>query len=124
MIIAKINNRTYKCDIAATEEERRKGLQGVENLPSDRGMVFFHNKKKRHPYWMYNTEVPLTILFIDKDKKVIDVDHRKDLGSMAQSVPEKPVQIVLEIPYNKNMDDIKGSKIELIKMETACDRFS
>lgn len=28
-----IGNRTYNCQVAKTEEEKRKGLMGVENLP-------------------------------------------------------------------------------------------
>jgi len=36
----KINNKEYKVKIADTDEKRRKGLQGVKELPKDEGMLF------------------------------------------------------------------------------------
>lgn len=32
-VIVNIGNKTYKCQVAKNEEDRRKGLQGVEHLP-------------------------------------------------------------------------------------------
>lgn len=32
-VIINIGDKTYKCQIAKNEEDRRKGLQGVEHLP-------------------------------------------------------------------------------------------
>ena len=37
--IIKVGNKTYNCQIAKTEEEKKKGLMGVENLPVDEGML-------------------------------------------------------------------------------------
>ena len=34
-VIINIGDKTYKCQIAKNEEDRRKGLQGVEHLPVD-----------------------------------------------------------------------------------------
>lgn len=34
-VIINIGNKTYKCQVAKNEEDRRKGLQGVEHLPVD-----------------------------------------------------------------------------------------
>lgn len=34
-VIINIGNKTYKCQIAKNEEDRRKGLQGIEYLPVD-----------------------------------------------------------------------------------------
>lgn len=36
----KINDKTYKVDVASSDEEKEKGLQGVTNLPEDEGMLF------------------------------------------------------------------------------------
>lgn len=38
-VIVNIGNKTYNCQVAKTEEDRRKGLMGVENLPPDEGML-------------------------------------------------------------------------------------
>lgn len=114
-MIAIIDGMEYKCKTAETEKERRRGLQGVQKLPSNSGMIFFHPEKKRHGYWMYNTHIPLTILFINDDLEVVDVKQRKDVGSLQKTKPDKPVRIIIEIPYNKSMNKIIGDKVELIK---------
>jgi uncharacterized membrane protein (UPF0127 family) len=36
----KINDKTYKVKIADTEELQEKGLQGIESLKEDEGMLF------------------------------------------------------------------------------------
>ena len=38
-VIVNIGDKTYKCQIAKNEEDRQKGLQGVEHLPVDEGML-------------------------------------------------------------------------------------
>ena len=34
-VIINIGNKTYKCQIAKNEEDRRNGLQGIEHLTVD-----------------------------------------------------------------------------------------
>lgn len=34
-VIINIGDKIYKCQVAKNEEDRRKGLQGVEHLPID-----------------------------------------------------------------------------------------
>jgi len=36
----KVGEKTYKVDVAFTEEQQEKGLQGVTELPKDEGMLF------------------------------------------------------------------------------------
>ena len=35
-----INGKTYSVKVASSEGDREKGLQNVENLPQDEGMLF------------------------------------------------------------------------------------
>ena len=39
-VVINIGKKTYNCQVAKTEEEKRKGLMGIENLPPDEGMLF------------------------------------------------------------------------------------
>jgi uncharacterized membrane protein (UPF0127 family) len=36
----KIADKTFKVELANTEEEKEKGLQGIKSLPKDEGMLF------------------------------------------------------------------------------------
>ena len=37
----RIHNKEYKVKEATSSEEKAKGLQGVNNLPEDEGMLFY-----------------------------------------------------------------------------------
>jgi len=67
MIIVNINNKQYKVEEAKTEEERRKGLQGVKELPKDEGMLFYFDEPQEVSFYMKDTLIPLDIIFINED---------------------------------------------------------
>jgi len=39
-----INDKVYICQVAETEEERKQGLQNIDYLPPDEGMLFIFDK--------------------------------------------------------------------------------
>ena len=59
-VIVNIGNKTYNCQVAKTEEERRKGLMNVEYLPPDEGMLFIFDKESTQEFWMKNTPLELS----------------------------------------------------------------
>ena len=70
----KIGNKEYKVQVARTEEEKEKGLQGVTELPEDEGMLFdFSNEVGSISMWMKDTLIPLDIVFINDDEEVVYV---------------------------------------------------
>ena len=62
----------YKVFVAKTLREKRRGLMFVKTLPAHYGMLFIFHKNVDYPFWMKNTLIPLTILFINKTGKVIN----------------------------------------------------
>ena len=42
---------------------------GVKKLEGYNGMLFIYQKPKKVNIWMYNTEIPLDIIFINEKKK-------------------------------------------------------
>ena len=69
-VIVNIGNKTYNCQVAKTEEERRKGLMGVEYLPPDEGVLFEFDKESTQEFWMKNTPLELTQISINDDDEV------------------------------------------------------
>ncbi len=68
-----INSACFKVKVAKTAEEKRKGLMFKTTLPADSGMIFVYDKEGTYPIWMKNTLIPLDVIWIDKDNKIIDI---------------------------------------------------
>ena len=51
-MVIKISNKEYNVKEAKTEEEKRKGLQGIKSLPKDEGMLFYFDPDDEVSMWM------------------------------------------------------------------------
>ena len=69
-VIVNIGNKTYNCQLAKTEEQRRKGLMDVDYLAPDEGMLFEFDEEGTHEFWMKNTPLELTQISINDDDEV------------------------------------------------------
>lgn len=77
MITIKIKDKEYRVDEARTEEQRKKGLQGVEKLPENEGMLFFFDPPEEVSMWMKGVDIPLDIIFFNEDQEAILVHKGK-----------------------------------------------
>ncbi len=88
----------FEVEIAATPEERGRGLMFRDELAADRGMLFIFPRRERVAMWMRNTRIPLDMLFIDDDGRVIQIHQRTVPYSEATVASRKRVRYVLELP--------------------------
>ena len=63
---------TYKVEIADDKAERNEGLMYRESLDEDRGMIFIYEEEWRPGFYMKNCLIPLDMIFMDEDFKVVD----------------------------------------------------
>lgn len=68
-----IGKLKLNAEIAATPESRARGLMWRIALPADRGMLFVFSKESILTFWMKNTSLPLSIIFVSKDKKIVSI---------------------------------------------------
>lgn len=61
--------------VVNTPMGRDTGLMNVTDLPENEGMLFVFQKVQQLSFWMANTPLPLDIIFINKDKKIIRIHH-------------------------------------------------
>lgn len=94
-MVIKTTNKEYNVKEAKTEEERRKGLQGIKSLPKDEGMLFYFDPDDEISMWMDKTYIPLDIIFINEEQEVTKVYHGKPEDKTLVSSPK--TAYVLEV---------------------------
>lgn len=60
-------------EVADTDIERARGLQERKSLEDDYGMLFVFETEGMYNFWMKDTLVPLDMIWIDKDRKIVDI---------------------------------------------------
>lgn len=108
----------FQVEVAQTQEEREIGLMYRKNLGQNKGMLFIFPKEGIYSFWMKNTLIPLDIIWIDLDNKIIEIS--KNIKPCKNQdceliTPEKEVLYVLEI--NSGLSDkfnfSVGEKVEI-----------
>src|SRR4029079_3354330 len=56
----KVNAETMRSDV-----ELMRGLMFRESLAPNRGMLFIHPSESTFHYWMYQTKIPLDMIWMD-----------------------------------------------------------
>jgi uncharacterized membrane protein (UPF0127 family) len=62
-----------KVEVAASEEQRSRGLMFREKLGANDGMLFVFDEPAYHSMWMKNTLIPLSVAFIDGDGRILNI---------------------------------------------------
>ena len=44
-------------------------------LPRDEGMLFIHSTEEARGYWMFQCEIPLDIIWMDRNKRIVEVSR-------------------------------------------------
>ena len=70
----KINGHSIRAEVANTEEGRRTGLMFRNSLAENQGMLFIYAQEGRYAMWMKNTNVPLSVAFIDKNGAILNIE--------------------------------------------------
>ena len=117
LILINSRNNLIKIDveIADHNQERMKGLMFREHLNENNGMLFVFENEEHQIFWMKNTLIPLDMIFISKDLKIVDIKYAIPCEKYACQLYEssKPAKYVLEVNGNfTTRNDIKiGDKI-------------
>ena len=89
--------KTLDIEFAENDYERETGLMYRQSMEENQGMLFIFEIEKPQSFYMRNTLIPLDIIYINKDFKI--VSFQKDAKPLNEnSLPSRvPAQYVLEI---------------------------
>ena len=81
--VLSINDIPVHVEVSDTDELRHLGLMNRSYLPEGTGMLFIFPDERELSFWMKNTKVPLSIAFISKSGKILNIEQMQpfDLAS-------------------------------------------
>ena len=107
--------QTIEVEFAKSDEERALGLMYRSSMDEHQGMWFIFPEEAPRSFYMRNTEIPLDIIYLDKDKKVVSIAKNARPYDETSLPSEKPAMYVLEI--NGGLSDKwgieKGDRMEV-----------
>lgn len=69
----KVAGHALRVEVAATIEQRMKGLMFREKLGAGDGMLFVFDEPGYHAMWMKNTPLPLSVAFVDGAGTILNI---------------------------------------------------
>lgn len=107
----------FNIELASTPKARTLGLMYRESLDQNGGMLFIFPNDKHHTFWMKNTLIPLDIIWLSKDEKVVHIAHNTTPKSLKPLIPNEKARYVLEINADicKELGITRNSQLNLIR---------
>ena len=105
---------TIKVELALSNAERMMGLMYRKKMDQDSGMLFVFPDQDKRTFWMRNTYIPLDMIFVADNKKVVSVIENATPLTDTQRASEGPAKYVVEINSGlaKTWGITKGSMLE------------
>jgi uncharacterized membrane protein (UPF0127 family) len=95
-----MNAVCLKASIADSDSTRSKGLMFRKELPENQAMLFIFDKEGPYGFWMKNTFIPLDIIWVSRDKEIVDI-HAGALPCQKDPcrviTPRLPAKYVVEV---------------------------
>jgi len=67
------SGKVLQSEVMVKDEDRAMGLMFRPSLASDHGMLFVFDEADFHSIWMKNCKFPIDIVWLDGDRRVVDI---------------------------------------------------
>ena len=84
-------------EFAESEYEVQRGLMDRYSMAKDQGMLFVFQDVRPRSFYMKNTYIPLDIIFIDADLRIINIAKNTQPADESSIFSEGPAKYVLEV---------------------------
>ncbi len=84
-------------ELARTPAERTEGLSHRSSLPRNRGMLFDFGTSGNYGFWMYETSMPLDIIFADESFTIVGILENMQPGDLTLRRIGRPSRYALEV---------------------------
>jgi hypothetical protein len=105
---------SIKAAVVDTDEERNQGLMDVWDMPENNGMLFVFDYEAPLSFWMANTPLSLDIIFLNKDKEIVNIHTNTPPLSERQFESKGNAMFVIEVNagYSLKYDIREGLRVD------------
>ncbi|HEX9535432.1 MAG TPA: DUF192 domain-containing protein [Stellaceae bacterium] len=96
-IISATGPHRFKVELAETPAQMTQGLMFRTSLAPDAGMLFEYHEPTAATMWMRNTLIPLDMLFVDAQGRIVNIHERAVPQSLDVIAAAAPVRAVIEL---------------------------
>ncbi|MFN3325264.1 MAG: DUF192 domain-containing protein [Bryobacteraceae bacterium] len=91
-----------RAELMIHQTDLLRGMMFRDSLAEDRGMLFIHNQPGNFPYWMYQVRIPLDIIWMDANRRIVEIsENTPPCTTNANNCPKyggtEPSMFVLEL---------------------------
>lgn len=98
----------FDVELAVTPAQQAQGLMHRQEMPPDAGMLFLFGTMAPRSFWMKNTLIPLDMLFLDSEGRIINIEQRTKPLDLSPRRSAGPAAAVLEL--NGGITQLLGIK--------------
>jgi uncharacterized protein len=97
------NGDTIFAEPVGNQGDMMRGLMFRNELKPNHGMLFLHQVETPQAYWMFQVRIPLDIIWIDRNRRIVEIvaNAQPCMAAKSGECPNyggtKPAQYVLEI---------------------------
>ena len=87
----------FMVEEAKTLDQQARGMMFRESMTADTGMIFEFEEPKIATIWMKNTSIPLDILFVRSNGKILKIEHSHKPYTLRSASSEAVIASVVEL---------------------------
>ena len=96
-IVSATGKHRFNVELAETPSQMERGLMFRRELAPDAGMLFDYKQPTVATMWMRNTLIPLDMLFVNAEGRIVNIHERAVPQSDAIIAAAAPVRVVIEL---------------------------
>lgn len=103
-IISEGETHEFLVEEAKTLEQQARGMMWRDSMGDDEGMIFEFAEPKIATIWMKNTAIPLDILFVRSNGKILKIEHMAQPYKLRSASSEAVIAAVVELKGGRALE--------------------
>ena len=103
-VVSEDATHIFMIERAVTLDQQARGMMFRESMDPDSGMLFEFDEPKIATIWMKNTPLPLDIIFVRSNGKILKIEHMAQPYKLRSASSEAIVAAVLELQGGRSKE--------------------